>query len=421
MIKKMMLDYTNKVCLAPMVRSGELPMRLMADKYGCDLLWTPELIDKKLITTTRIENKQLNTIDFVAANNNHQNSKKPPTEAIIFRKHPQESGKLILQLGSSDPELAVEASSKVIKDVDGIDLNCGCPKSFSTHSGMGAELLKTPELLCSILRNLVEKIGKPNNKPISCKIRMLANFDKTYKLVEQIVTTGISNLTIHCRTPNMRNRQNPFWNYLPKLIPLIEKNGVSVILNGNFQSKSDLIAIQKALNNDKISIMMAESAEANPSVFSEVPKSQDQLITEIFELGKKYHLYSGTKFLIMNMIPGKSKYYQIFSQCKNFESMEQEIIKMNENKTIEQWKNDKIYKILNKNCQKSNSFNEEEFVKEMEKRSVEVEKFFGAWKEDAMLLDLNDSPTKRTMEIPKHKLKNNRNGNVNKRQKIEAV
>ncbi|KAI5966992.1 SMM1 [Candida pseudojiufengensis] len=407
-----MLDYTNKICLAPMVRSGELPMRLMALKYGCDLVWSPEIIDKKLITTRRVENYELGTIDYLASNNNHQNNKKPSFDTVVFRKHPLETGKLILQLGTSDPDLAVEAALKVIEDVDGIDLNCGCPKSFSTHSGMGAELLKTPDLLCSILRNLVTKVGKVYEKQISCKIRLNSNFKITYNLIEKIVKTGISNLTIHCRTPIMRNRQNVFLNYLPKLIPLIEENGVSLILNGNFQSRSDLKAIQKALGNDKLSIMIAEAAESNPSILSNEPITQDILISEIFEFGQKYHNFPGTKFLIMNMIPGKSKYYQIFAKCKNFEMMSEEISKLKENK--ENDKDDKIYKILNKNCQKSNSFNKEEFQLEMEKRSNEIENFFENWNEDDMLLDLVDAPTKRTMEIPKHKLET-------KRQKIEAA
>lgn len=33
------VDYRNKVVLAPMVRSGELPTRLLALKYGADLVW----------------------------------------------------------------------------------------------------------------------------------------------------------------------------------------------------------------------------------------------------------------------------------------------------------------------------------------------------------------------------------------------
>lgn len=38
-IPKNGVDYRGKVVLAPMVRSGELPSRLVALKYGADLVW----------------------------------------------------------------------------------------------------------------------------------------------------------------------------------------------------------------------------------------------------------------------------------------------------------------------------------------------------------------------------------------------
>lgn len=38
-IPKNGVDYKGKIVLAPMVRSGELPSRLMALKYGADLVW----------------------------------------------------------------------------------------------------------------------------------------------------------------------------------------------------------------------------------------------------------------------------------------------------------------------------------------------------------------------------------------------
>jgi tRNA-dihydrouridine synthase 2 len=37
------VDFRNKVVLAPMVRSGELPTRLLALKYGADLVWGASL------------------------------------------------------------------------------------------------------------------------------------------------------------------------------------------------------------------------------------------------------------------------------------------------------------------------------------------------------------------------------------------
>ena len=38
-IPKNGVDYRGTVVLAPMVRSGELPSRLLALKYGADLVW----------------------------------------------------------------------------------------------------------------------------------------------------------------------------------------------------------------------------------------------------------------------------------------------------------------------------------------------------------------------------------------------
>lgn len=37
------VDYRGKVVLAPMVRSGELPSRLLALRYGADLVWGESL------------------------------------------------------------------------------------------------------------------------------------------------------------------------------------------------------------------------------------------------------------------------------------------------------------------------------------------------------------------------------------------
>lgn len=48
-----MLSYENKLILAPMVRVGTLPMRLLALKYGADLVYTEELIDWKFLRSKR--------------------------------------------------------------------------------------------------------------------------------------------------------------------------------------------------------------------------------------------------------------------------------------------------------------------------------------------------------------------------------
>jgi tRNA-dihydrouridine synthase len=50
------LNYDNKIILAPMVRVGTLPMRLLALDYGADIVYTEELIDWKFLKSIRREN-----------------------------------------------------------------------------------------------------------------------------------------------------------------------------------------------------------------------------------------------------------------------------------------------------------------------------------------------------------------------------
>jgi hypothetical protein len=42
------LQYRNAFVLAPMVRVGTLPMRLLALRYGADIVYSEELIDHKV-------------------------------------------------------------------------------------------------------------------------------------------------------------------------------------------------------------------------------------------------------------------------------------------------------------------------------------------------------------------------------------
>lgn len=48
-IKDIMVDYRGKLVLAPMVRAGELPTRLLALKYGADLVWGMYIIYQLLL------------------------------------------------------------------------------------------------------------------------------------------------------------------------------------------------------------------------------------------------------------------------------------------------------------------------------------------------------------------------------------
>jgi len=126
------MDYRNKVILAPMVRVCSLAFRLLALEHGADIVYSEEIIDYKMTNTKRIENTVLNTIDFCVDG----------VEKPIFRTNSLEKGKVVFQMGTCDPERALQVCKIIENDVAAIDLNMGCPKEFSIQGGMGAALLK---------------------------------------------------------------------------------------------------------------------------------------------------------------------------------------------------------------------------------------------------------------------------------------
>ena len=99
--------------------------------------------------------------------------------------------------------------------------------------GMGAALLTNPDLLCSILTALREAM--PPEITISAKIRLLPSQEDTLKLVERIVSTGISALTVHCRTRNTRMKEKAVIERLREIVDFVEKmgKGIAVIENGD--------------------------------------------------------------------------------------------------------------------------------------------------------------------------------------------
>lgn len=100
---------------------------------------------------------------------------------------------------------------------------------------MGAALLSTPELLLDILRALLDSIPLP----ISCKIRLLPTQPSTLYLASRIIRTGIRNLTVHCRTHQMRPGERALWERLGSIVDLGKRRGISVICNGDGEGWSN--------------------------------------------------------------------------------------------------------------------------------------------------------------------------------------
>lgn len=314
------VDYRGKVVLAPMVRSGELPSRLLALHYGADLVWGPETVDRSLIGTTRKLNSTLSTVDFTRFSNNHQGHHDLTRENLIFRIHPGREGKkLIFQIGTADPERAVAAARVIAADVAGIDVNAGCPKPFSTSGGMGAALLQTPDKLCAILEALVKEIVPEFQIGISVKIRLLETPELTRALVERLVRTGITALTIHCRTTPMRPRQRAIREQLRMIGEVCHEAGVACLMNGDVYNREDGMKLAEEYGVD--GCMIATAAETNPSCFRTAEQGGLAPWREVNKLYleeclRQENRYGNTKYLLGQMVPGKEALYRDMTASK---------------------------------------------------------------------------------------------------------
>lgn len=323
-IPKNGVDYRSKIVLAPMVRSGELPSRLLALHYGADLVWGPETIDRSMIGTTKCFNPITSTIDFTRNPSNA--SRIPPPlqkESVIYRLHPsRESSKLIFQIGTASPESAVEAAKLVAEHVAGIDVNAGCPKPFSTSGGMGAALLQNPETLASILRALVKEVGEVYQIGISVKIRLLETPEKTGALVKTLCGTGITGLTIHCRTTPMRPRERAIREQLRMIAHICREEGVACLMNGDVKNRDEAENLVQEFGVD--GAMIATAAEANSSCFRSGAAGGllpwREVVYEYLKIALDVdNKWGNSKFLLSQLMPGKAQVYKDLASCKSYE------------------------------------------------------------------------------------------------------
>ena len=201
-------DLYHGLGLAPMVRASTIPLRILALEYGADFVYTEELVDRSISQTIRVENKHLQTIDYVKDPSTLSKKTRRKLEAqnnrpcLILRIDPKlEKNKLICQIGSGEEYSALKAASHIIQDVSAIDINMGCPMKFSVSGGMGSALLEDPDRAARILKTLKYDLLTKVHKPLSCKIRLLENTQKTMDFVEGMINAGADAVAIHARRP----------------------------------------------------------------------------------------------------------------------------------------------------------------------------------------------------------------------------
>ncbi|GAX86730.1 tRNA-dihydrouridine synthase B [Lebetimonas natsushimae] len=266
------LTQSPKFFLAPLAGYTDLPFRSVVKKFGCDLTFS-EMIN----------------VNAIAYNN--QKTKK------MMQKSPLEKPYFI-QLAANNTENAIKAVEMINEndEIDGIDINLGCPVNKARRSGFGGVLLKDENK--ELLKDIVSAIVKTSKKPVSAKIRL--GFDEIVAIerAKMLEDLGIEFLTVHGRTVKQMYKGEANYEEIKKVVEAVN---VPVIANG------DITDYQKAKYvldyTGAAGVAIGRGAVGKPWIFlemkqkGEITKGQKKEV--ILEHLKQMHNFYGDYGVIL--------------------------------------------------------------------------------------------------------------------------
>eukprot|EP00753_Platysulcus_tardus_P008989 PLAT175.2.p1 GENE.PLAT175.2~~PLAT175.2.p1 ORF type:complete len:303 (+),score=106.00 PLAT175.2:458-1366(+) len=169
----------------------------------------------------------------------------------------------------------------------------GCPKKFSLSGGMGAALLKKPELAADIISTLRRNL----NIIVSAKVRLLDTPAETVELLRRLEAAGAQALSVHARKAGEKRTSPARWDEMPS-----DCVSVPLIGNGNVLTHADLQPAKEGMRCD--SLMIARGALRNASIFrkeGELPL--DEVVSDYLRLCVRLNNHrSNSKYVVQYML-----------------------------------------------------------------------------------------------------------------------
>ena len=264
------IDFRNKVYVAPLTTVGNLPFRRIMKKYGADITCGEMAVAQNLLQGRN-------------------------GEWALLKRHKDEDI-FGVQIASAHGDM-YERISEVIKneelDIDFLDMNLGCPIDVICKTGAGAKLMQRDRSL----RDALEGMSKNLSIPITVKIRTGWDEKKPFahKLVPKIQRWGMGSVgcvMLHGRSRLQRYSKLADWDYIQTVADSqsseIEK--LPIIGNGDIFSYVDYE--EKVLGHPSLSptAMIGRGALIKPWLPTEIKERRhwDISATERLDMLKDF-------------------------------------------------------------------------------------------------------------------------------------
>lgn len=230
----------NPVFLAPMEDVTDICFRHLCKRFGVDMVYTEFVSSDALI---REVNKTLQKIEV-------GDGERPAA----------------IQIYGREVDAMVEAA-KICEQArpDMIDINFGCPVKKVAGKGAGSGMMKTPDLMVEITREVVKSV----NLPVTVKTRLGWDHDSRIivELAERLQDVGIQALTIHGRTRAQMYKGEADWSLI-KAVKENQRMTIPIIGNGDVTSPE--ICKQRFDETGVDAVMVGRASVGNPWLFEEI-------------------------------------------------------------------------------------------------------------------------------------------------------
>ncbi|WWC61825.1 uncharacterized protein I303_104410 [Kwoniella dejecticola CBS 10117] len=223
--------------------------------------------------------------DLITYHNGIYGDRLPPTPT---RPNPHAElvrGNLIAQFASPTAKSLVDAAELISPYVDGIDLNCGCPQRWAYNEGIGCALLRKPELVRDMVRQVRDRMGW--GWSVSIKIRIDPDQKQTETLIRNALQAGISYLSIHGRTRHQPSTDPVNLEGIKFAVKIV--NGeVPCTGNGDIWTYDDVLTMREKTGVK--GVMAARGLLANPALFASYSSTPSHAVSQFISLSTSYGL-----------------------------------------------------------------------------------------------------------------------------------